>query len=373
MPEDRPTPHAVPFIAHKRRKGAHEGGAHEGTPSPPGPSPSPTSVPRGRDARGHAAAPSRGHPRFSLPPVRAAHLFLSPRCLPSHSHGRSGHEGTPPSLPSAPPFSIRVEGVRTRARRPLAFGPTPSPLTAPPIRTEGVRAHEDDAPGTSPSPLAAPPRTRRKGHAAPSPRHPRHLPFPPRTRGMEAREGTPPPVPPPFPIRAEGGCARTCRPVSPSPPTSPFRTVRAGWRHARARHPRPPTLPHSRGRGARDGMPLPTLPFSFGPRHPVREGTPRTLPHSRGRGRTECMPPRTRRTGARECTPPPPPFPLVRATPFARKGGMRGQAAPSRGAPFAREWAHEAKPEQQDRAPAFTAPAPRLRGIVRLRRKIDVA
>ncbi|KAH9009582.1 hypothetical protein EDB85DRAFT_2056572, partial [Lactarius pseudohatsudake] len=183
-----------------------------------------------------------------------------------------------------------------------------------------------------------------------------------------------------------------------APDASPSRPVCAGWRHARAccprpspsplgratpyaraRHPRPPTLPHLRGRGSTRGHAAPGPPFSLGPRHPVRAG----WRHARARGPLSpslpAPPPlghaaRTRGNGApeRTChpscgrgvhkgtTPPAAPyararhtrahpspfaprFPLVRATPFARKGGMRGQAAPSHGALFAWEGAHGAK------------------------------
>ncbi|KAH9023424.1 hypothetical protein EDB85DRAFT_2183733 [Lactarius pseudohatsudake] len=322
------------------------------TPLPsllPSPSPAPFASKRGlplhraQAQKGGARKGARGHAAPPLP-------LTSPLSALPRSRGKAAHEGTPPP--------------RLRSH--------PVPLGRPFAQKGGARRH--DAPGTSPSPLAAPPRYVQeggtRGHATPGPTLPH-------SHGRGVREGMPPPLP-------------------VAPDTSPSRPVRAGWRHARARHPAPPFPIHAEG-GARGhpapyphrSRPLPPWPprpyaRTWGtrahtgarghdvPGRPVRAGTlppGPTLPHSRGRGRTEWMLPRTRRTGARR---PRPPLPLVRAAPFARKGGMRGLAAPSRGAPFAREWAHEAKTRGL-RAPAFTAPAPRLRGIVRLRQKIDVA
>ncbi|KAH9008021.1 hypothetical protein EDB84DRAFT_1584586 [Lactarius hengduanensis] len=299
---------------------------------------------RGRDARGHAAAPSPGHPRSSLPLVRAAppvplspalpfpfarkewargHAAVSP-LGPSllHSRGKGAHEGTPPPCLRSHPFPL---GRAAHSHRRGAYEGTPPPpspsLPGASLPMKGCTRTR--RPGTSPSPLATLPRTRRKGacegtppdatlphscgrdrgHAAPSPRRPQS-PIgraAPGTCGKGAREGMPPPAPR-LPIRAEGVHARACRPLSPSPlDASPSRPVRAGWRHARARHPRPHPSPFARTGGAR-GHATPGPPL---------------LPWA--------TPPRTCGMEAREGTPPPARHP----SPFARKGGARGHAAPS--------------------------------------------
>ncbi|KAH9015193.1 hypothetical protein EDB84DRAFT_1634709 [Lactarius hengduanensis] len=296
--------------------------------------------------------------------------------------GKRAHEDVDPG-PSLSTLARRL-GAHGRSSPPLRVGPASSLLSAQP-RSRGQGACEGSPPllvGSIPAPslLSAPPRMRGRGHA---------------------RSATPPP----FPIRAEGGCARM-PPLSPLPPTPPLPApyARDGGtrRHAapgpllllwaappRTRgHATPgPTLPHSRGRG-HEGMPpfSPSLPTPPLPALYAQDGGTRghtapgpTLPHSRGRGCTRARgplspslpapPPWPRRPGQGHdapgrpiraeggapsaCRPvraeqghaaPAPRFPLVRAIPFARKGGMRGQAAPSRDAPFAREWVHEAKP-----------------------------
>ncbi|KAH9035537.1 hypothetical protein EDB85DRAFT_2213975 [Lactarius pseudohatsudake] len=286
------------------------------------------------------------------PPIPVARpIRVEERASPSSRAGKGAHgkahEGMPPlpfpSLPLCPRYPVRAERRRTRARRLLAFGPTPSPLAA---HSHRRGAYEGTPP--PPSPLSPQPLPSHEGaHDDTTPPAP-PLPLWPRRPGTcrkGAREGTPPPAPP-FPIRAEGGMeAREGTPPGPHP--SPFtrKGVHEGTRPPIPIAPGPSPLGHparTRGHGAPE-------------RTRVHEGT--TSPAAPGR--TEWMLPRTRRTGARR---PRPPLPLVRAAPFARKGGMRGLAAPSRGAPFAWEWAHEAKTRGL-RAPAFTAPAPRLRGI----------
>ncbi|KAH9021086.1 hypothetical protein EDB84DRAFT_1565447 [Lactarius hengduanensis] len=131
--------------------------------------------------------------------------------------------------------------------------------------------------------------------------------------------------------------------------------------HARARHPRPLPSPFARKRCARGAPPLPAAtgpsldrptpappfhirtaegrtacrrPFPLDLTAPyAREGGTRppgpSLPHSCGRGDTAPL--------SRVAPAPAPP-----SLPSSRR--VRGQAAPSRGAPFAREGAHEAKP-----------------------------
>ncbi|KAH9008533.1 hypothetical protein EDB84DRAFT_1596267, partial [Lactarius hengduanensis] len=218
-------------------------------------------------------------PRLSAsppPPPSSPSLFAPPRL-----RGKGAREG---ATPGPPPFPIRAEGGGgTRAYRPRHL---PSPLAAPPC-PRGER--EGTPPPAPPFPIRA------EGvHAGTPPPAPPLLPWaPPHARGMEARR----PRPPRTRGHATGGCTRACRLVVPD--TSPSRPVRAAWRHAGARHPRP-TLPHSRGRGCtRACRPRPSP--SLGPRQPVRAG----WRHARA--------------------PPPVPHP----SPFARKGGARGHAAPS--------------------------------------------
>ncbi|KAH9037563.1 hypothetical protein EDB84DRAFT_1655280, partial [Lactarius hengduanensis] len=338
--------------------------------------------------RGHAAA-------ALLSPVRST-LFVR----------TAGARGMLPPAPSC----MRGKGARDPLPSPFAreggalFPTTPRPF--PLVRTAPYARKGHARPATPSLPL-------------PSSRHPV------RAEGVHA--GTPPPVPfPPWPrrpVRAGRGHARARDPrphsspfarkggtrghVAPSPrrprhlasSLGPRHPIRAGWRHARARYPHP--SPFTR-KGAHEGTPPIPIPIAPGPslwprrpyarkwgtrahtplvRKGVHEGTtPPAAPYARVR-HTRAHPSSFARKGAHRVHAAPyaqrargPRFPLVRATPFARKGGMRGQAAPSRGAPFAREWAHEGKPcraagPARLRALAFTAPAPRLRGIVRLRQK----
>ncbi|KAH9039497.1 hypothetical protein EDB85DRAFT_2141018 [Lactarius pseudohatsudake] len=260
------------------------------------------------------------------------------------------------------------------AHRPLAFGSTPSPLAAPPIRTEGVHtrarhrrplplplsrplpshegAHEDTTPPAPPFPIGRAALYAQqggtRGHAIPGPTLPH-------SRGRGVREGMPPPFPaaptpplpapsawgtrghaplvPPFPIRAEGGCARACRPPSPLPPTPP--------------------LPAPSARGTRGHAPL-VPPF---PIH--AEGGCTRVRCPRHLSSPLVAPPRTHGKGA--CEGPAPPF-LIRAEgvctrarrPVRAGRGARGQAVPAS--------PHVA---QQGRhglcAPTFTAPAPHFR------------
>ncbi|KAH9031502.1 hypothetical protein EDB85DRAFT_1959130, partial [Lactarius pseudohatsudake] len=181
--------------------------------------------------------------------------------------------------------------------------------------------------------------------------------------------------PPPFPICAEGGVREGMSPPPPTPRLLPWAApphtrgieAREGTRPLSPSLPAPPPWPrrsYARKWGTRAHTPL--------VRKGVHEGTtPPAAPYARVRHTRAHPSSFARDGGTRGHAAPAPRFPLVRATPFARKGGMRGQAAPSRGAPFAREWAHEGKPcraagPARLRALAFTAPAPRSRGIVRL-------
>ncbi|KAH9015192.1 hypothetical protein EDB84DRAFT_1567811 [Lactarius hengduanensis] len=343
-------PRHLPFPFGRAAPYVQEGGMQHAIRRCPSPLAAPPWYVREGGTRGHAA------PGPTLP----------------YSRGREMREGMPPPLPVAPDTSPS-RPVRAGWRH--ARAPLPAPHSSPFARKGGARRC-----------------------AALSPRRPRHLPFPPRTREMEAREGTPPALP--FPIRAEGGCTRACRP-RPSLSLGPCQLVRAGWRHARAPPPAP-HLPHSRGRGGctracrllSPSPPAPPLLPWAAPPHTrgmgAREGTPPspTLPHSRGSGVHEgtrppspslpappplATPPvradmghpsahatpgftlplraeggctrvqRPRPPRTRGHAHPGPPFP-IHAEGGATKGGMRGQAAPSRDAPFAREWAHEAKP-----------------------------
>ncbi|KAH9035536.1 hypothetical protein EDB85DRAFT_2213973, partial [Lactarius pseudohatsudake] len=210
-------------------------------------------------------------------------------------------------LVRAAPFA-RTEGVRRQAALPLhvGSGPTPSLLSVPP-RTRGREHARPATPLPSPfarkgctracrprypfplgraapyawqggtrSPAHPSPFVRKagaRGHAASLPHCPRHLPFPPRTRGMEVREGTPQPFP------------------SPLGRATPY---------ARARHPAP--LPHSCGRGC-TRAPGPPIPIAPGPSplgHPAR---------TRGHGAPE-------RTRVHEgTTPPAAPYALARYHP----------------------------------------------------------
>ncbi|KAH9009310.1 hypothetical protein EDB85DRAFT_1903142 [Lactarius pseudohatsudake] len=253
-----------------------------------------------------------------------------------------------PSRTVRHPFSRR-KGERTRACRPLLI-----PQSAPP-RSRRKGAHEGTpfphvspslsfAPCPSSSYLAAPVRA---GKGA---RDPPALPFPSRGRG--AYGSTPPHHPasapalpscPRNPVRTDRGRARPDRPTSPRrPPPAPSllsapphsRGVRAcegkNTRKGDTRkgdtrgHATPrPLLPHSRGRGAREGTP-PRLSASPPPSSPSLFAPP----HSRGRGAHDTAP----------LSASPPPLSL----PSSRR--VRGQAAPTCGAPFAREGVHEAKP-----------------------------
>ncbi|KAH9010997.1 hypothetical protein EDB85DRAFT_1901427 [Lactarius pseudohatsudake] len=294
-------------------KGVHEdrGGVHEGMPHPlPFPSVRATPFARKGGARGRAAA-----------------------------------------APPLPPLPIRTEGVHTRARRhrPLPLSP------APPFPCRGRGVHKG-----MPPPLPIAPDT--------SPSCPIHVGW----RHVRACH------PWPFPIHTEGGCAKACRLLTPSPPAPPLlpwaMPPHTHGMEAREGTPPGPTLPHSRGRGctraralspllpplatplvhaemghpSAHATPTFTLPLHAegghdAPGHPVHTDTPHLGPpfpiRTEGGAPSARHPVRAEQghTSAR-C----PTFPLVRATPFTRKGGMRGQAAPSRDTPFVRELAHEA-------------------------------
>ncbi|KAH9021559.1 hypothetical protein EDB85DRAFT_2188607 [Lactarius pseudohatsudake] len=236
---------------------------------------------------------------------------LLPSPSPTHSHRRGAYEGTPlPPSPSLPGPSLPMKG-RTTTRRPRHL---PSPGHAAPYAQEGgMRKH---ATRCHPSPLAAPRQYVReggtRGHATPGPTLPHS-----RRRGV--REGMPPPLPvAPDTSPSHPGVHEDTRPPIPiAPGPSPFDHDTPAALYARARYPGPPFPIHAEG------------------------GAP-----------SACRPARAERGT-------PPPLPLVRAAPFARKGGMRGQAAPSRGAPFAWEWAHEAKTSSWTGAVSMRPRSPR--------------
>ncbi|KAH9017871.1 hypothetical protein EDB85DRAFT_2154907 [Lactarius pseudohatsudake] len=296
-----------------------------------------------------------------------------------------------------PPDSYRIGCAKSSSLPPSLPSPSPSISAAFPICVE-KRTQEGQA-GAPPHPLhRAPPRSRvdrdapgkgahmkrggARGHAAPLPPP---LPYPlsasPCSRGKVAHEGTPshpsPPPPPCVPFAC--GAPSRRRLFSLSPPALPFPLVRAalyaqkGAREAGHPPPFPIRAEGGRTRAHRRLSASPPLPLSspslFAP------------PRSRGKGHARARHPRLHpspfgRKGCTRARRPQYPFPLGRAAPYAREGGMRGHATPgpilphSRGragarrhaAPFAREGAYEAKQGRRGlRAPAFTAPAPRFR------------
>ncbi|KAH9028001.1 hypothetical protein EDB84DRAFT_1563229 [Lactarius hengduanensis] len=259
---------------------------------PPSPPPVPLSAPPIRTEGMHMRAP-------------VTTLSLSSRPLPSHSR-----RGTPP-----PPFPVRAEGVT----------PPPSPSPVPPFPPWRKGAHK----GTPPL-----------------------SPLPP--LDCHAHDGTLPPAPP-FPVCAEEGRTRGA-PLSPPPPAPPltapppphpsaFTRQRGGTRGYSRKGVHAGTPLRMRGKSAREVTqpPAPPIPVALGPPFPLDL----TAPYMQEGGTRGHVTPR--------------PFP----SPFVRKGGVRhrpalthrprlpslsslrhvrGQAAPSRGAPFAREGVHEAKP-----------------------------
>ncbi|KAH9018452.1 hypothetical protein EDB84DRAFT_1566396 [Lactarius hengduanensis] len=335
-----------------------------------------------RGARGYGAHSAR------LP------LSLPPPFSPVHAatFTRKGGAARTCRCPfPCPPHPIHAE---SGARGHAAPGPSPSHLDAPPVRAEGGTRGR---PPPLPSPFARKGCTRARP-PRPFPPWPRH----PVQRGKGAREGTRFPAHP-SPFARKGGGRGHAAPPSSLPPALPFSF---GPRHP-VRKGTPPPAPHpspsARTGGVHEGMPPPALPFSLGPRHPVHagwrhtraatqrhpspftrkvhEGTRPSIPitpgpsplghaaHTRGNGAPECTRHPSCGRGVHEGTTPlaapyarahpspfarkgvhqvhaapyaqdrhaapasAPAFPLVCATPFARKGGMRGQAAPSRGAP----------------------------------------
>ncbi|KAH9011017.1 hypothetical protein EDB85DRAFT_2297381 [Lactarius pseudohatsudake] len=210
--------------------------------------------------------PPSSHPRRPPHSRRREGFPFIARRRRKGAHGKA-HEGMPPlpfpSLPLCPRYPVRAERRRTRARRPLAFGPTPSPLAA---HSHRRGAYEGTPP--PPSPSLPGPSLPMKGRT--TTRRPRHLPFP----FGRAAPGTRPPIP-----------------IAPGP--SPLGNAA-----------------RTRGHGAPE-------------RTRVHEGTtPPAAPYARARYTRAYPSPFARGHAA-----PRPPLPLVRAAPFARKGGMRGVAA----------------------------------------------
>ncbi|KAH8978046.1 hypothetical protein EDB86DRAFT_3091150 [Lactarius hatsudake] len=254
------------------------------------PPPRPLHLHRKGDTRGQAdalplpvhRAQKRVHegesPAYPLP---FSALTATPRARREEAHKESGaHEGMLPPLPfpsltSAPP---RLCGMSAKARAPLSpFSlalPSPSIRATPFARKRGARRHAGAASPRPPRPLGA-----HNGTPPPSPCHPWD------SLSLSAPEGDNG-MPPPF--------------LSLSPPAPPFHPVC--------------TAPFAR-KGAHKGTPLRvpsalTLPPC--PRHPVRaEG-----------GHTKAPPPPL------SLPPPAPSFPLIRATPFARKGAHEGTPLP---------------------------------------------
>lgn len=254
-----------------------------------------------------------------------------PRPDPSHLAAPPGKGACDPPAPS---FPIRAEGC-TRARR------LPFPWPRRPVRPE--RGHARYA---TPRPLPirvewgrAKARHAERGHARA--RDPSAHPFLPHSRGR--------------------GATRAHRPASPRRPRPRPLPLPS------PRRPPPPSLfapPRSRGKGAREARHPPAPPFSPWPRRPVRAGNARARhprfhpppfarrPVRAGRGHATpgaTLPPFARKGIARGYAAPGtslPPWPRrpVRARRgqhegIRAKGGAHGHAAP-----FAREWAHEAKP-----------------------------
>ncbi|KAH9012940.1 hypothetical protein EDB85DRAFT_2158605 [Lactarius pseudohatsudake] len=329
--------------------------SHLRRPPPSSPSPALTTAPFERRKGAHMALhPSPSSP---LPPVRAtlfarkggARGLLVPSPSPMRPI-RVQRTVTPlrsprrpqPSLPPCPCCSVCAERGHTRARHLLRS--LPSPLSVPPICTEG--AHKGRPPPPFPS-LIDPSLPIRTEGVRTTARHPRSHPFPLGCPALFTRKGGHkgmlPPAPP-FPIFAEGR-TRARRSLA-APPRSHEKGAREGtW-------PSSLSLPHSRARDVHAGTPPPAPPFSLG----------HTAPYARGHAALQPLPfplatpPRMR--GKCKRTPPPAP-PL----PIRWKGGAHGHASL-----FAREGVDEAKPsppsqvsQQGLRAPAFTTPAPHFR------------
>ncbi|KAH9016168.1 hypothetical protein EDB84DRAFT_1443223 [Lactarius hengduanensis] len=278
LPVTLPSPPPFPFAVEKRTQ---EGQA--GAPPPPLHRTPPRSR-VDRDALGKGAHMKRGGARGHAAPLPLPLPY--PLSASPCSRGKVAHEGTPsPPLPPCVPFAcgapsrrrlfspsppalpfplvraahfaqkapirVRMEGARTRARRPRSY---PFPLRATPFaRKGGTRGHARP-PGLSL------PHSARKGGCTRACR-PRHLPSPlaapPRMRGKGAREGTPL-LALPFPIWAEGCCTQVRR-------AAPY--AREGGMRG---HAIPgPILPHSRGRaGARRHA----APFVWEGAHEAKQG-----------------------------------------------------------------------------------------------------
>ncbi|KAH9042901.1 hypothetical protein EDB83DRAFT_2318077 [Lactarius deliciosus] len=336
--EDRPTP------LHHAQRGAHQDKGHT-IPPPPGllgPPFSPvraTTFARKEGAREHVApGPSPSH--SAAPPCTRGKGARDPQSLPSSFAQKGGvrehsphHSASAPALPSCPRNPVRAD--RGRSRRPphlFTSAPAPPPsVCATPIATPGPSLPHSHGRGTH---EGTPPRL----STSPLPLLP-SLFVPPRSSGMGARD---PPA-----VRAEEGARCHPRPRFPNL----RHPVRTEWGRTIAHR---PTSPHRR-----HPYPFPHSRSCEWVRKHTQKGDTRghaipgpSLPHSRGRGAQDTAP----------LSASPPPLSL----PPSRR--VQGQAAPSRGAPFAREGAHEAKPSRLSMcragplsAPAFTAPAPHFR------------
>ncbi|KAH9024448.1 hypothetical protein EDB83DRAFT_2320068 [Lactarius deliciosus] len=275
------------------------------------------------ERRGEGGERRRGRkrnvPATSVTPTSSPHPAVLlcplpppiPLAFPSPPSPFAKEDGPcPHPLHHAPPRSRtdkkggHKEGVRMRApASSLSLSPRPLPSHSHEGGARGRDAHEDTRHRLLPLSLAPPfPFTQKvcAGHAAAA--SPQSLAFPPGRR--KGHEGCHRPLPSPFDRATIYAPERGTRGHATPEPTLPIRAEGARTRGTPPRH-------------------LPTAPPRTHRRR-ARKGTRSPVPHSRERGAYEG------------------PHPLDHAAPYARTGGTRGQAAPSCGAPFAQEGAHEA-------------------------------
>ncbi|KAH9019389.1 hypothetical protein EDB85DRAFT_1896674 [Lactarius pseudohatsudake] len=241
----------------------------------------------------------RAGPCITRRPVRAQTGVHQER---GRTRKGGAHEGMPPPLP---PVRVTPPAQKGGARGRVVWAPMsrlppsppPVPLSAPPIRTEGMHMR---APGHA---ATAVPHSRGRGDAAPSPSP--VPPFPPWRKG--AHKGMPPLSPlPPLDRHAREGTLPPAPPLTAPPPPHPSTFARQrGAPHAAA--PSPLTSPpHTRGKGAREGIRAEGGACGHAAPYAREECT---------RGHTTPGPSHPRR--------PQPPFPLDLTTPYAREGGTR--------------------------------------------------
>ncbi|KAH9043091.1 hypothetical protein EDB85DRAFT_2216332 [Lactarius pseudohatsudake] len=293
------------------------------------PSPPPAPFTSKEDARGQADVPP--HPLHHTPPRSCADRGV----LGRWAHEERAHEGIPP--PTLPPVRATLftaaqgHTAALFARNGGARGsavpllrPLPFPLSAPPIRTEGVRMR---APTTALSPSSWPvPSHSREDTSAPPFPHPGAREGAPSLAPRGVYEGTPP--------RTCGkGHESHATPHLPQPlpfPLRPRHPVHAGKGHAG--HATPKATPFA-GKGVHKGT----------EGHPVATGpSPSPFDHTtlyaweRGaRARDpQSHPSRSRGRGTM------PPSSLGGAAPYTRRGSTRGHAIPD-ATPFAGKGVHE--------------------------------